>query len=286
MRDAALLQLEQQPDDTGVLNEIFRSVHTIKGSSEYLGMERIAELSHRLESLLDLLRRGEQAVDGAVIDLLISGNDRIATLMNELEQHHREESTIDDLISRLDQIEQTRGTGAGAAQEQGSASEKRQFAKTQYGEEYDLELFSIFMTQLKQGLQFLTTETDQLIGDSLPLPLLQRCEQRLSRLCSSANYMEYDELKQFYRQWQTRFVIWHSKLPMERPSMSHRFEKGQWLPTSHALKNFSLTSTGSRPLEPQTGLKRPHRCRRLRNRCPRMRYHRKWCLPWRPPLSW
>jgi two-component system chemotaxis sensor kinase CheA len=198
----SLLQLEQQPDDTGVLNEIFRSVHTIKGSSEYLGMERIAELSHRLESLLDLLRRGEQAVDGAVIDLLISGNDRIATLMNELEQHHREESTIDDLISRLDQIEQTRGTGAGAAQEQGSASEKRQFAKTQYGEEYDLELFSIFMTQLKQGLQFLTTETDQLIGDSLPLPLLQRCEQRLSRLCSSANYMEYDELKQFYRQWQ------------------------------------------------------------------------------------
>ncbi|RJQ70744.1 MAG: hypothetical protein C4519_20725, partial [Desulfobacteraceae bacterium] len=41
-----LLRLEQQPGDAGVLNEIFRSIHTIKGSSEYLGLERIAELSH------------------------------------------------------------------------------------------------------------------------------------------------------------------------------------------------------------------------------------------------
>ena len=58
-----VLLLEQQPDDASVLNEIFRSIHTIKGSSEYLGMERIAELSHKLESLLDLLRRGERSVD-------------------------------------------------------------------------------------------------------------------------------------------------------------------------------------------------------------------------------
>ena len=53
-----LLRLEQQPEDAGVLNEIFRSIHTIKGSSEYLGLERIAELTHKLENLLDLLRRG------------------------------------------------------------------------------------------------------------------------------------------------------------------------------------------------------------------------------------
>ena len=52
-----LLQLEQQQDDADTLNKIFRSIHTIKGSSEYLGLERVAELSHKLESLLELLRR-------------------------------------------------------------------------------------------------------------------------------------------------------------------------------------------------------------------------------------
>ncbi|MGD8846845.1 MAG: Hpt domain-containing protein, partial [Desulfobacteraceae bacterium] len=54
-----LLRMKQQPDDVDTLNTIFRSVHTIKGSSEYMGLEGIATLSHQLESLLEELRRKE-----------------------------------------------------------------------------------------------------------------------------------------------------------------------------------------------------------------------------------
>ena len=46
-----LLELEASPDNRELLHEIFRSVHTIKGASEYLGMERRAQLSHTRESL-------------------------------------------------------------------------------------------------------------------------------------------------------------------------------------------------------------------------------------------
>ena len=99
-----LLRLEQQPDDAETLNRIFRSIHTIKGSSEYLGLERVAELSHKLESLLELLRRGERGVDGAVIDLMMGCNDRIGALVGELDRHREERSSIDDLVLNLKEI--------------------------------------------------------------------------------------------------------------------------------------------------------------------------------------
>ena len=193
-----LLQLEQQPDDADVLNEIFRSIHTIKGSSEYLGMERIAELSHKLESLLDLLRRGERTVDGDMIDLLMSGNDRITKLMEELDRYQVEQSPVDDLIQRLDQTLQA---GAQSQETAGQDSDQRPYAVTQYGEEYDMELFAIFLSQLRQGLQSLTRETDRFASEDVDLPALDRCLQQLTQLRSSANYMEYDDLKQFYQQW-------------------------------------------------------------------------------------
>jgi two-component system chemotaxis sensor kinase CheA len=67
----SLLRLESDPADQELLNTIFRSMHTIKGASEYLGFERIARLSHRLENLLDLFRDGSLRVDKVAVDLLI-----------------------------------------------------------------------------------------------------------------------------------------------------------------------------------------------------------------------
>jgi chemotaxis protein histidine kinase CheA len=97
-----LLKLEENSGDPEVLNDIFRSAHTIKGSAEYLGMEKIAKLSHRLENLLELLRHGEHFADREVIDTLIDSRDRIAALTNDLERTRTEETEIGDLIRRID----------------------------------------------------------------------------------------------------------------------------------------------------------------------------------------
>ena len=192
-----LLRLEQNPGDQELLNEIFRSIHTIKGSSEYLGMERIAELSHKLESLLDLLRKAERSIDGAVVDLLIATNDRIGVLIQDLEQHQAERATIDDLVSR---IEAYLGPveGAEAAEQMDTAVEAD---SEQYADEYDEELFNIFIDQLKEGLQALQAETAQLQSGESPAAALERCADRLTTLRSSANYMGYEQLKGLYEKW-------------------------------------------------------------------------------------
>lgn len=96
-----LLHLEQNREDTKLLNEIFRAVHSIKGAAQFVCIDKIAELSHKLENLLDLVRAGEKPLDENLIDLLMEAKDRITLLVGELEKHQREDSEIDDLLARI-----------------------------------------------------------------------------------------------------------------------------------------------------------------------------------------
>ncbi|MFP4475324.1 MAG: chemotaxis protein CheW [Desulfatibacillaceae bacterium] len=100
--EAGLLQLEAAPDDRQVLNDVFRAAHTIKGAAEYMGMKKIATLSHALESLLDLLRQGELVADTGIVDALMDSRDRIARLVEDLETSRVEETPIGDLVDRLE----------------------------------------------------------------------------------------------------------------------------------------------------------------------------------------
>ena len=95
--ESSLLRLVSNPDDRELLNTIFRSIHTIKGASEYLGFERIAQLSHRLENLLDLFRDGSLIADNVAVDLLIEARDRMGELNSQVEQSGQESAQIEDL---------------------------------------------------------------------------------------------------------------------------------------------------------------------------------------------
>ncbi len=96
-----LLQLEQSPEDISVLNNIFTDIHTIKGAAQFTGLARSSELAHRVEDLLDFLRQGQLLSNAEMIDVFIASRDRLAVLVNEVEQSRQEESDIDDLVERL-----------------------------------------------------------------------------------------------------------------------------------------------------------------------------------------
>ncbi|OQX25090.1 MAG: hypothetical protein BWK80_17365 [Desulfobacteraceae bacterium IS3] len=97
-----LLLLENQPDSREILNDIFRAAHTVKGSAEYLGMEKIGELSHKLENLLEIIRHGDYSPDKEIIDILIDSKDRIALLIEDLERTQTEATDIGGLVERID----------------------------------------------------------------------------------------------------------------------------------------------------------------------------------------
>lgn len=82
--DQGILHLEKEPSDLGVLNEIFRAAHTVKGSSATMGLAPIAELTHAMESLLDGLRNEQFDATPDIIDLLLNGTDALRTLLGQV----------------------------------------------------------------------------------------------------------------------------------------------------------------------------------------------------------
>ena len=72
-------------EDPETINEIFRSMHTIKGVASFLGLNKIKDLSHSLENLLDNLRDNLITINSELVDILLEGTDTLTQMMNELE---------------------------------------------------------------------------------------------------------------------------------------------------------------------------------------------------------
>ena len=79
-----VLDLEHEPSDLHILDEIFRSAHTIKGMSATMGYSAIAELTHEMENVLDLLRKGLLTAHTEIIDTLFQCVDRLEQLVDEV----------------------------------------------------------------------------------------------------------------------------------------------------------------------------------------------------------
>ncbi|HMG94464.1 MAG TPA: chemotaxis protein CheA [Chryseolinea sp.] len=81
--DEGLLQLEANPQATAPLEQVFRTMHTIKGGANMFGFENIGELAHHLETLYDLVRQGKMQVSDGLISITLHAFDKVRDLMRE-----------------------------------------------------------------------------------------------------------------------------------------------------------------------------------------------------------
>src|ERR1700687_2535816 len=102
--DNQLVRFEQEPNNAKILDNIFRLVHTIKGTCGFLGLPRLEALAHAAETLMGKFRDG-MPVTGAAVTLILSTIDRVKQLLDELEQNQQEPAGEDrDLIGQLEQM--------------------------------------------------------------------------------------------------------------------------------------------------------------------------------------
>jgi two-component system, chemotaxis family, sensor kinase CheA len=105
--EGALLSLESDPDDSEMINSLFRAMHTIKGSSGLFGFNPIVAFTHEAESVLDKVRNNERAIDGELISVMLDSKDHTARLIEHClsspDQPLPDELTVasDALIKRL-----------------------------------------------------------------------------------------------------------------------------------------------------------------------------------------
>jgi len=102
--DVELVRFEQEPNNAKILDNIFRLVHTIKGTCGFLGLPRLEALSHAAETLMGKFRDG-MPVTGDAVTLILTTIDRLKDVLNGLEQTEAEPEGDDkDLIGELERM--------------------------------------------------------------------------------------------------------------------------------------------------------------------------------------
>jgi len=100
--DNQLVRFEQEPNNAKILDNIFRLVHTIKGTCGFLGLPRLEALAHAAETLMGKFRDG-MAVTGQAVTLILTTIDRIKEILAQLEATEAEpEGNDQDLIGELE----------------------------------------------------------------------------------------------------------------------------------------------------------------------------------------
>lgn len=99
--DQDLVELEQNPTDLELLNRIFRALHTVKGSSGFLGLTTITEFAHAAEDALNALRKGQVRVTRSVMDALLAAGDVVKRMMVDIKELREPAPGPVDLMAQL-----------------------------------------------------------------------------------------------------------------------------------------------------------------------------------------
>jgi two-component system chemotaxis sensor kinase CheA len=104
--ERCLTELEERPQDAGLIGDIFRSVHTIKGTTGFLGFKRLEKLAHSGENLLGLLRENKLTADRPTITGLLQLLDGLRSILKSIEVEESEGAGDDAaLIERLEELQ-------------------------------------------------------------------------------------------------------------------------------------------------------------------------------------
>ena len=99
-----LVDLEQHPDDMGLLNAIFRGFHTVKGGAGFLQLEALVECCHVAENVFDTLRNGKRRVTPELMDVVLQALDTVNEMFEQVQQREEPETASPELIAELQRL--------------------------------------------------------------------------------------------------------------------------------------------------------------------------------------
>jgi two-component system, chemotaxis family, sensor kinase CheA len=100
-----LLKLEAEPENTAIVNEIFRSAHTLKGMAATMGFEDLASLTHEMENVLDLIRNSKLTITPIIMDVIFTCVDFIEKMVNSIELGGDGKENVTEVVFQLRNIQ-------------------------------------------------------------------------------------------------------------------------------------------------------------------------------------
>ncbi|KNH22666.1 chemotaxis protein CheA [Priestia megaterium] len=99
-----LMRFEKNTDDLGYVNEIFRSAHTLKGMSATMGFDDLAQLTHKMENVLDAVRNHQLDVHTEVLDALFESVDALEIMVQSISEGGDGQLDVKLLVQKLQRI--------------------------------------------------------------------------------------------------------------------------------------------------------------------------------------
>ncbi|GAK55821.1 cheA signal transduction histidine kinase [Candidatus Vecturithrix granuli] len=186
-----LLRLEKDPSNRELINEIFLTTHSMKGTAAYVGLAHISNFTHALESLLEPLRQGRAHPSPALIDILLHGVDMLKDLVQHVAQGKTPPDTS-EIVAQLnawqqDLAQQTQGapsqsvTSSGAIPEASAHAPDRQVDL--HGLLLEREDCEIFVEISRQQLELMRLTLEHLRAGLQEVPLdTERLRQQLAAI--------------------------------------------------------------------------------------------------------
>ena len=182
------IEMENNPQDVEIINAIFRPVHSIKGNSAFFGMLKLKNLTHEMETTLDLCRNHELTPDQRIIDILLKGLDEVLAIFDRI-RNGSNEVDDEDAFSAL--VEEVRSS------QESSASEE-------IGTLPDFALLSDNLSKVIESGLLEGSEEKKLIEDSLAMIQKLYCPLDLSDSESDSDTSESLNLYDQILTWMSR----------------------------------------------------------------------------------
>lgn len=109
-----LVDLEQNPDDSDLLNAIFRGFHTVKGGAGFLQLDALVNCCHSAENVFDILRNHKRRVDSELMDVVLETLDNVNAMFEQVRNNEEPTPASDELIRALDAFAQPASEDSGA----------------------------------------------------------------------------------------------------------------------------------------------------------------------------
>lgn len=143
-----LLELEKDPQNLQIINEIFRSAHTLKGMSATMGYEDLANLTHQMENVLDGIRNEKLAITSELLDVIFQSVDDLEAMVVSIADGGDGKRDVSQVVSLLMQIE----SGETLAATQTAAGRAvHEFVATSVSQIYDSFEQTVILQSIEQG---------------------------------------------------------------------------------------------------------------------------------------
>lgn len=177
-----LLELEKNPQDLAIVNEIFRSAHTLKGMSATMGYEDLASLTHQMENVLDAIRNEKISFSAEILDVIFLAVDDLEAMVQSIAEGGDGRRNVTEVVDKLklielgqSPIEPTSKAEVAVAVAEGSASAKNDYdefeltvlqqSKEQGFEAYEIAIALREDCLLKAARVFMIFEVLEKIGE-------------------------------------------------------------------------------------------------------------------------